>query len=389
MIKLELSGNFVERFINICRHHKIYFKEIHFHNNKYIAIIYAKDFFRLKEYNKETKVHIKIIEKTGFIFWYKNNAGRYAFVLGLIIFAGIMMFLSKFIWRIEINGNFHYPTEEISEYLEIEGIHKGSKISMISEDELESKIRKNFDDIIWVSVSIEGTKLTIDVKENNTVNSKADKAIPRDIVAAKDGIIKSIYVRNGTAIVKPGDVVKAGDILITSKVTCMNESNEEKKIIYSSADGDVIIEAELDYYDEIQRNYEERIYTGNEIQQRILKIGDRIITGPAFKCKYDKYDVVIDYANPFSGKFVYCYKYYREYKICPRNYTDMDMNRILEENLAKYVTNLEENSIQIIENSVKIDVVGLKGYAQGKIKIYDSAIAYQEPIIINEEVATE
>ena len=94
--------------------------------------------------------------------------------------------------------------------------------------------------------------------------------------------------------------------------------------------------------------------------------------------------MVIDYATPFSDAFEYCYRYYREYKIVEKNYTDTQLKSLLYENLTNYINNLEENSIQILDKSVKIDIIGFKGVAKGTIKLIEPAFYYQDPIIIEE-----
>ena len=86
----------------------------------------------------------------------------------------------------------------------------------------------------------------------------------------------------------------------------------------------------------------------------------------------------------YGKKYEYCYRYYREYKIIDKNYSDSQLNALLNENLLKYINKLEENSIQILENSVKIDIIGFKGVARGTIRQLEHAIYYKDPIIIEE-----
>ena len=71
-------------------------------------------------------------------------------------------------------------------------------------------IRKEFDDIVWVSAYVTGTRLMIQVKENTDTfpMEAAKEEPPNDIVADKDGRITSIVTRNGVPCVKPGDEVK-------------------------------------------------------------------------------------------------------------------------------------------------------------------------------------
>ena len=384
IIKIQVKGLSTERFINICRHHQIYFFDITNISDGFTAKLNAKDFLKLKPTVKATGVRIKILAKNGPYFTYRANRNRFALIVGIIIFIATIYTLSKHIWKIEFNGNRFYSEETMLEFLEENQITLGTKSSNINEENLETLIRKEFEEIIWVSVSVNGTRLRIDLKENDTTALSQNNSSPRDIIASKDGTIATIYVRTGTALVKPGDSVKAGDVLVASKVSCTNESMEEKEIIYTVADADILIETTNEYYDSIDRNYTERIYTGNVLEQTVLRVGTKLIETPILKCKYEHYDVVVDYASPFGKQYEYCYRYYREYEIIEKNYTDSQISTLLEENLLKYINKLEENSIQTLEKSVKIDIMGFKGEASGIIRQLEPAINYQDPIIIEE-----
>lgn len=382
-LHLEATGTGVKRYINICHHHKIPLNNVKCVNNTYSFEMDAKDYINSKEFIKTTGIKIRIIKKTGSYFFLKNNKNRYGLLIGILLFVGGLLLLSRFIWQIEINGNIYYSDEVIIDYLKENNIKTGS-IAIINDEALETGIRETFDRIIWVSASIDGTKLTINLKENNTNPIMAESESIRDIVASKDGVIESILVRSGTAIVKPGDTVKKGDVLVTSKVVCTNEYAEEIKTIYTNADADIIINTSYEYNDTINREYEEKEYTGNIMEEELVRIGNREVE-TNFKCDYEHYDIVVEYKNPSPYvPVLYGYKYYREYKIIKKSYSDESLTALLEENLNNYLNILSENSIQITGNSVKIELYGLSGSAMGTINVKESAIAYEEPIIIEQ-----
>lgn len=377
---LEATGTGVKRYINICHYHKIPLKNIKCINNTYFFEMDANDYINSKEYIKTTGIKIRILKKKGSYFFLKKNKNRYGLLIGLIIFILGLFVLSRFIWQIEINGNIYYSDEVILDYLRENNVKTGS-IAIIDDEALEIGIRDAFDRIIWVSASIDGTKLTINLKENNTNAIIAESESIRDIVASKDGVIESILVRSGTAIVKPGDEVKKGDILVTSKVVCINEFGEEMKTIYTNADADIIINTSYEYKDEINREYEEKEYTGNIMEEELIRIGNTEVE-TNFKCNYEHYDIVVEYKNPSPyAPILYGYKYYREYKIIKKSYSDESITAILEGNLNNYLNILKERSIQITGNSVKIELNGLSGSAAGTINVKENAIAYEEPII--------
>ena len=386
-ITILATGTGLKRYINICHHHHIHIKNLKYSNNTYIFEINADDYKRTKEFIKSTGIRTNIIKKQGIPFRLNQNRNRYGLILGIIIFFTGLLFLSKFIWQIDINGNIYYSDEEILDYLSYQNIRIGSATT-INNEVLETGIRSVFDQIIWVSVSVDGTKLTIDVKEDNSNPILPENDEIRDIVATKDGVIESIFVRTGTAIVKVGDEVKKGDVLVTSKVVCKNEFGEEVKEIYTAADADIVISTSYEYNDTILRTYEEKGYTGNVMKEELVRIGNREVATD-FKCNYEHYDILVEYTSQNEYfPVLYGYKYYREYQIISKSYTDETLTKLLEENLANYLNILQENSIQITNKSVKIDLYGLSGSATGTIHVLEDATAYEKPIITRENEGT-
>ena len=116
-------------------------------------------------------------------------------------------------------------------------------------DRIVKDIRKEFDDIVWVSAYVTGTRLMIQVKENTDTFSaeSSNKEPSNDIVAEKDGVITSIITRNGVPLVKPGDAVKKGDILVSGKVEVKNDAGEIVNYQYQNADADIEAETDLTY----------------------------------------------------------------------------------------------------------------------------------------------
>ncbi len=393
-ILIEITGLGAKRFINICHHHNIFLKKITGENNSFNAVMRAGDLLKSKDIIKITGVRIRILKKSGLPFWLFKNRKRYYFAVGVAAFFGIVIFLSNFIWKIKINGNLYYSDNTIIEFLCDNNISVGMQTGIIDESFLEELIRAEFDRIIWVSVSVNGTKLTIDVKENNTNPIMDEQNKINDIVATCDGIIESITVRTGTPIVSVGDEVKAGDVLVTSKVECTNESYEVIKTVYTNADADILINTSIEYEDTLNRSYQTREYTGRTEENEFTRIGNTIIENKSFKCSFEHYDTVVDYKQiatneNFIYPIYYGYIYYREYMLVDESYSDEQMQAVLEENLANYINKLQENSIQINNNSVKIEISGYSGKAYGMINTTQPAIGYQAPIIVEEIEETE
>lgn len=107
------------------------------------------------------------------------------------------------------------------------GIRRGN----IDCDRIVKDIRKGFDDIIWVSASIEGTRLIIQIKENedakidNKTDNKTDikediypnSDAGTDLVSDCTGTIVRIITRKGIPMVREGTSVNPGDILVSGQ----------------------------------------------------------------------------------------------------------------------------------------------------------------------------
>jgi [NiFe] hydrogenase assembly HybE family chaperone len=99
-----------------------------------------------------------------------------------------------------------------------------------------------------------------------------DKATPCDIVAAQDGVILKITAERGTPLVSEGDVVKKGDVLISSEVIIGLEG-EEQHPEYVAAEGAVTARVWLRLAEDAPFAYEEIVYDG-EVQENHSLIFD-------------------------------------------------------------------------------------------------------------------
>ena len=78
--------------------------------------------------------------------------------------------------------------------------------------ELEKTVRKEFDEISSVSVTIIGQSLIIGVNQVDVPEEMSGEYQP--IISQYDGRVEKIYLVQGTLAVNEGDLVQKGDILV-------------------------------------------------------------------------------------------------------------------------------------------------------------------------------
>lgn len=205
--------------------------------------------------------------------------------MGMLLFAGLIYYLSGFIWNIEVNGNSYLSEEVVLCFLSKEHASFGTKKKNIDCAALEETLRSRYPEVIWTSIKIYGTKMTVDIQENllpeeNYEEKKEETA--HDIVAADDGLITEMITRSGTPAVTVGTPVKKGDVLVNGYVEILNDDGETAQYLYRTADADVIAKVTYSYHDEIPMEYVKKVPTGAEKITYQVRILDYLIENPFF-----------------------------------------------------------------------------------------------------------
>ena len=360
IVELCVRGENIERFLNMCSYHKIKIFNIRKTDSECYVKIYAKDFFLIKDIVKKSGVNIRIKQKEGIYFRFRKQAKRKVFIIASLFCLLLLWIGSHFLWGIEIEGNYSVTDDLITDYLQENGIYYGMPLSKIPIFELKTNLRNAYDEITWISIYLEGTNLHIALKENDTVNPQSTNTSSySDIIADETGIIDSILVRQGTAMVKEGNEVAKGDILISGKVEIPAEDGTVKETRLCKADGDVYIIYDYPISERISLEYLSKEYTGKYIEKKEFYFCNKIIPIPFFKIPYLKYDTisetiefpVLDLLSlPLEIKNVK----FQEYQIIRKKYTNSEAEKLLKENLDKIILSLEEKGVQIIEKNVRI-----------------------------------
>lgn len=215
-VSIHVEGYFIERFINMCKSQNIYLWNIEKKNDIYLTTnIGIKDFKRIKRIAKKTKCKVGIEGKKGIPFILNRYKKRKIFVLMMILLILILFILSRFIWNIEIKITGDDLTEEkILSSLNENGLFIGERKSDIDIKEIVNNIRLARSDIAWIGIELKGTNAIVEVVEAEEKPEIIAQDEYCNIVSDKEGKIVKINANTGTAMVKPGDVVKEGTLLI-------------------------------------------------------------------------------------------------------------------------------------------------------------------------------
>lgn len=384
-IVISITGINTLRFINLLKQNNIRLFNIKRMSDTTECVMFAKDFKKIKSFAKITGVRARISKKNGPGFFIFNNRNRYFLVAGLIIFIIIILWSTKKIVKIEIHGNEYYASTEIYEFLTENNIDYGSVVKNISCKDIEKLMLNRFDLLTFVSVHINGNTLIITVKENKTVKQEKEDETPCNLVATEDGVVVSIITRAGVPLVKAGDEVKREDVLVYSKIDYNKIMGENYGYETVCSDADILIRVNKEYKDIVNRKYEKRVYTGRIQKVKGIKINNLYLTISKEKCKFKKYDTETTYSDDRYGfkklPVTYFYTTYREYELVESEYTDEELQNILEKKIDNYIEKLKENSIQTESKSVNIRLYSESAVAEGTITTVEPAFKKEQFIV--------
>lgn len=416
-VRCLVTGEETLRFVNLCRNNGIELRHLVRRENAIQMEIDAENFKKLRPLVRKTHVKIHILNRHGPAFFFYRHKRRWWFLLGMTVFAGMIYILSLFVWQIDIDGNRKYTDALILQALAQMDVKTGCRKSEIDLPEIEEELRIMYNEITWVSASITGTKLQIELREgdlkisgssgggktgnvkrvenreNNskTQNGESETDLPANLVADEDAIITNLVVRRGTVAARYGDEVQKGDVLIEGKVYIYNEDETLKKVDYLTAEGDVFGKYQELYEKHYQRKHEVRSYTGKNYRELGVAIVGKSFCLPVWENILKKQLEENTLSEVWSWKkqfrltptfylpFALEYTEYVPYKNVVEEYTDEVIKKMAEEELQKYLNELEKKGVQIISNSVTISLDADGGHVKGTL-ILDGPIGKEVPI---------
>lgn len=385
-VKIRISGYSPERFLNLCKHKEIEMWGLEAKTSGYEMYMTVDGFRKLKPILKRTKTRITVLERYGVPFFFHQYRKRKVFFVGIFLCLMIVFTCSRFIWNIDVRGNQTITDETLIEYLETTGVFHGMKRSNVDCEKINTGIRKNFNEIIWVSASLEGCNIIVQVKENtDTFRVSQTEEAPADLIATAEGTIVEIITRSGTPRVKEGDTVAAGDLLVSGTVEVINDAGEVIREEKKTADADVYAEVIIPYEDLCETIYQEKIYTNKRYKQVYLNLFGYYIALGIRKAETENYEAFskesqLKINQNFKLPIFFGEYKGKGYKLHDKERTKEEKERILNHNLELYCKELEESGIVILEKEITLTEEKTGTRAKGYFKVKESIAALHKSV---------
>lgn len=318
---------------------------------------------------EKTGCSMEVLGRGGLPVFFRRFRRRQVWTAGLLCFAAGLYLLSSFIWTVRVEGNERLTEEELLSVCGEMGLKPGVWKRRVDTEAITNGLLLRFSDISWVSVGVEGTDVTIKLAETIEKAERIDRETPCDIVAAQDGVIVQITAERGTPKVQAGDVVKKGDILISSELIIGLEG-EEQHTAYTAAEGTITARIWKKLTEEIPLRYKEVVYNGVEKENHSLLFGEREldILHPDSGMEWER--TMLEERPLALGDFTLPLRFrkeiWKECEILEKTRTMEETKSILEENLRKKTENLLSDYGKIEDIKIRFEEYadGVRGEAE-------------------------
>lgn len=390
-VRIRIWGMAPERFMNLCSNRDILLWDIIKDGDAYIMCISLKAFYELRPIARKTGTRVVILQRVGLPFFMPVIWARKIFCLGLLFSVAFWILSSYFVWDIECNGNYQITDDIMMDFLKENDVRIGMKKSDLDIEALEKAIRRSFNQVTWTSAKLSGTKLIVDIKENDVpiVSAVKENEGGKDLVAEYAGTVVSMIVRSGVPKVAIGDTVEEGTVLVEGKIPVYNEDTTVREYQYVISDADICIQHEMTHQEILSVDYIQKVYTGREKKRYFVRLGEHELKLTEEQ-PFLVYDSIIKEQVPvvfekLSIPFFWGSITYREYQNVEHTYTLSQAKKLLTGKINEFFISLEEKGVHIIEKNVRIDTDNGKWVLTADLKVEEMAGKQTDTVMENNQ----
>lgn len=267
-VEVEIEGAFPERFLNVCSQNGIEFWNLSRVSSTCIqARMRPSGYRKMPQFAQHTQCAVSLKKRHGVPFVLLRFRRRYALILGVVISLAAMYGLSQFVWEFEVVGNELVSSETILKNLRDIGVKPGIYGPSIDIATIKNEMLLRVDQLSWLTVNRSGSRATVEVRERIPTPEIVPEGMPCNIVSAKDGVILRVDAKAGSAQVKTGETVSAGQLIVSGVV-----DSRQTGARFLHAKGDVYLRTWYDLRAVMPKNVSAKQYTGRSHKRHTMVI---------------------------------------------------------------------------------------------------------------------
>lgn len=175
-------------------------------------------FYRLRSIVRQYKCRVRILEKHGLTVFLCHMRGRYVMAFGWVAALILLLTASRYVWMVDIEGCSRVEEESVRAVAASLGALPGVRRGSIDTAVIGEGVMASNESIAWAGAELTGVVLQVSIIEAEERGEVYSQGEPSSMYASCDGIITSVTALSGKPVVKTGDAVKKGQLLINGNL---------------------------------------------------------------------------------------------------------------------------------------------------------------------------
>lgn len=227
IVQVRITGEQFERVMNRLTSRGVYIWDIRTDEGNMRLKVRATGLEALRQVVQENGGGVEVVKKSGAPFIRRVLSQRLGFAAGALLFVGLLWTASSFIWFIDIQGNQQVAEEEIMTVIGEQGLRPGRLKTGFDRVRTEREVLKQISQLSYVEINVRGVMVSVAVVEKIQPETVIGAA---DLVARREGVVEDVLLLAGTALVREGEAVLRGDVLIAGYKDVPVESAAESTL---------------------------------------------------------------------------------------------------------------------------------------------------------------
>lgn len=216
-LRIVVSGGEIERFLNLALAEGLYLWGIRRMPDRMEASLTIRSFFVLRRVARGSRCRVRILSRQGLPFLVGRLRRRPVLIVGALVCGGFLFWATGHIWvvNVKVTGPQHLDPRAVSAVAAEAGLKPGVWSAGVDAKLVEQHIQKRVGEVAWAVIRVQGTRAVIEVVEKAAHRAPPGSTAPCvNLVARKDGVVEQVIPFQGEPMVKKGDIVRAGDLLV-------------------------------------------------------------------------------------------------------------------------------------------------------------------------------
>ncbi|NLY74132.1 MAG: sporulation protein YqfD [Firmicutes bacterium] len=242
-VEIVARGAQLEKLINLLTGSGLFLWDI-----KKIApeVITAKlrnhGFLMIRPFVRKSGTMVKIYRKRGWPCLRRKIIKRKMFWFGAVLTVGTLLYLSTLTLFIKVDGFSGAEREQLIQTLKRAGLKPGTPTKELFREKrrIERDAIIKTPEAVWLGINFKGVVAEVKVVKRKNPPPPSSGC---DLIAERDGLITKVAVIRGRAVVKEGDVVARGDLLISGRLSRIDP--ETGTVVVENIPASGIVEARV------------------------------------------------------------------------------------------------------------------------------------------------